>query len=256
MGKYKLGVICWTVCCLLALTYDLGAQQRQSDSMRLKQYLRNKQIADSVQKAKSEAYKAYKKPSVNVVTYDSKGNKVEHGMDQSGRKTKTTTYVVPAVLNRPFSPDTINKDSVQLKVYKSKYRLQVYHKGKLLTAYKCVFGPNCTQQKMQEGDRRTPEGTFTILNVKDHDKWEKFMLLDYPNEESRRIFENAKANRLIPESARIGGNVGIHGIWLNGDNVIDMKHNWTDGCVALKNKDVAELSQIIRAGFTQITIYP
>jgi murein L,D-transpeptidase YafK len=109
---------------------------------------------------------------------------------------------------------------------------------------------------MQEGDRRTPEGTFTILNVRGHDKWEKFMLLDYPNEESRRIFENAKANRLIPESARIGGNVGIHGIWLNGDNVIDMKHNWTDGCVALKNKDVAELSQIIQPGVTQIIIYP
>lgn len=235
--------------------HAVDAQQRQSDSMRLKQYLRNKQIADSIEQARADKFKAYKKPNPNVVTYDSKGNKVERTVDKSGQKVTTTTIRIPPVLNRPFSADTIDKNAIELKVYKSKYRLQVFHKGKLLTAYKCVFGPNCTLQKQQEGDRRTPEGTFTILNVKDHDKWEKFMLLDYPNEESRRIFEEAKANKLIPANARIGGDIGIHGIWLNGDNVIDMKHNWTDGCVALKNKDVAELATIIQPGITRITIY-
>lgn len=80
------------------------------------------------------------------------------------------------------------------------------------------------------------------------------MLLDYPNKESYCNFEICKSNREIPESARIGGSVGIHGIWPKGDNVIDLKHNWTDGCVALKNKDIEELSKIIKPGYTKITI--
>lgn len=80
------------------------------------------------------------------------------------------------------------------------------------------------------------------------------MLFDYPNEESRRLHEQAKNTGFIPKEARIGGAVGIHGIWKNGDNVIDLKHNWTDGCVSLKNKDVDELSTLIIPGFTRITI--
>jgi lipoprotein-anchoring transpeptidase ErfK/SrfK len=233
----------------------LIAQNRKAYSEQNKQYLNNKHIADSIQKAKQDAYKAYKKPNPNVVTYDSKGNKVETSIGKNGMKVTTTTIKLPSVLNRPFSIDTINKDSIYIKVFKSKNRLQVYHKGRVLTAYKCVFGPNDKSQKLCEGDRCTPEGTFTIINIKEHEKWEKFMLLDYPNEESKRNFELAKAKGEIPTTARIGGNVGIHGIWANGDNVIDMKHNWTDGCVGLKNSDVNELAQLIIPGVTRITIF-
>jgi len=235
------------------LPLSSGAQRRQEDSMRLRQLEYNRQQAEL---AKKKAMEAQNRPAktTEVVTYDSRGNRIETKSNSKGEKVTTTTITIPSALNRPFDPDTINPDSVSIKVFKSKYRLQVYHKGKLLTAYKCVFGPNCTMQKMQEGDRRTPEGTFTILDVKGHDKWEKFMLLDYPNEESRRIFEQAKANGLIPANARIGGSVGIHGIWSNGDNVIDLKHNWTDGCVSIKNRDVQELAKIVRPGVTKITI--
>jgi len=229
------------------------AQRRQADSLRLKQLEFNRQQAELAKKKSLEAQNHQAKPS-EVVTYDSRGNKIEKKSSGKGEVVTTTTITIPSPLNRPFNADTIDKDSISIKVFKSKYRLNVYYKGKVLTAYKCVFGPNCTLQKLQEGDRRTPEGTFTILDVKGHDKWEKFMLLDYPNEESRRIFENAKANGLVPSSARIGGNVGVHGIWPNGDNVIDLKHNWTDGCVSIKNKDVEELSKIVKPGFTQITI--
>lgn len=232
----------------------LKAQRRQADSLRIKQLEYNKQQAELAKKKQQEAQQPKLTHKTEVVTYDSRGNKVETKTSKTGEKITTTTFTMPSALNRIFNADTIDKDSISIKVFKSKYRLNVYYKGKVLTAYKCVFGPNCTMQKMQEGDRRTPEGTFTILDVKGHDKWEKFMLIDYPNEESRYLFENAKANGLIPATARIGGAVGIHGIWANGDNVIDLKHNWTDGCVSIKNKDVMELSKIVKPGFTKITI--
>jgi murein L,D-transpeptidase YafK len=241
---------------ILILHFSLfgNAQRRQADSLRIKQLEYNKKQAELAKKYQQDQQKPTHK--TEVVTYDSRGNKIETKTTKSGDKVTTTTITLPSPLNRPFNADTIDTDSISIKVFKSKYRLNVYYKGKILTAYKCVFGPNCTMQKMQEGDRRTPEGTFTILDVKGHDKWEKFMLLDYPNEESRRIFENAKANGLIPSGARIGGFVGVHGIWANGDNVIDMKHNWTDGCVSIKNKDVQELAKIVKPGFTKITILP
>lgn len=241
----------------LFINIESKCQTRQSDSMRLKQLeYYNRKIAEA-DKAKAEQRRREqeaKNPA--VVTYDSRGNKIESTIKPNGDKVVTTTIKLPSPLNRPFNPDTIDKEQIVIKVYKSKYRLNVYHKGNLLTAYKCVFGPNCTQQKLQEGDRRTPEGTFTITDVRNHDKWQKFMLFDYPNEESRRNHEIAKENGLIPASARIGGMVGIHGIWQNGDNVIDMKHNWTDGCVAIKNKDVEELSKVIKPGITKIIIMP
>lgn len=231
------------------------AQSRQADSMKLKQYLYNKRIADSLKKKKEEdAFARYKKQNPNVVTYDSKGNKVEKSVGRDGTVTTTTTIIIPPVLNKPFNPDTVIKDSVRIEVYKSKNRMQIMYRGKVLTAYKCVFGPGKGEQKLMEGDRTTPIGIFTILDIRDHEKWEKFMLLDYPNEQSKRIHEDAKAKGQIPASARIGGNVGIHGIWANGDNVIDLKHDWTDGCVGLKNKDVIELSKIVLPGVTKINI--
>jgi len=230
------------------------AQSRQSDSLKNKQLAYSRFLKEEADKKKRDAAEGKAKPAVAVVMYDSKGNKIESTVNKAGTKVTTTTIVIPAVLNRKFNMDTINTDSIFLKVLKAKNRLQVYHKGKLLTAYKCVFGPYNLLQKQREGDRRTPEGTFTIQTCKDHEKWDKFMLIDYPNAESRRIFEDNKRKGLIPQGAAIGGLVGIHGIWRDGDNVIDLKHNWTDGCVSLKNSDVEELARIVKPGVTQITI--
>jgi murein L,D-transpeptidase YafK len=238
------------------------AQNRQPDSLRNKQLAYNKSRQEESERKKKEAAEAYAKKNNGakqgavVVSYDSKGNKVEStsSTNKNGERVTTTTITLPPILNRKFNLDTINLDSIHIKVLKSKHRLQVYHKGKILTAYKCVFGPKPHLQKQCEGDRCTPEGTFTIQSIKNHEKWDKFMLFDYPNEDSKRLFEENKAKGNIPSHARIGGLVGIHGIWHNGDNVIDLKHNWTDGCVSIKNKDIEELETIVKPGVTKITI--
>jgi lipoprotein-anchoring transpeptidase ErfK/SrfK len=256
--KKRTGLFLWmliAMCCIAGK--QLFAQQRQADSLKRKQ-----QAYDIYRKAEEEKRKqqaklqqqAEAKARAAVVMYDSKGNKIESTKDKDGSKVTTTTILIPPVLNRKFSMDTIDTDSVMIRVQKSKHRLQVYHKGRLLTAYKCVFGANPVEPKKCEGDKCTPEGTFTIQTCKDHAKWDKFMLIDYPNEESRRQFEENKRNKVIPTTASIGGLVGIHGIWHDGDTVIDMKHNWTDGCISLKNADVAELSKLIKPGITKIMI--
>ena len=79
------------------------------------------------------------------------------------------------------------------------------------------------------------------------------MLLDYPNDSSRIKFNALKDKGSIPKTAKIGGNVGIHGIWAGGDDMIELGVGWTDGCIALKNKDIDELYSFVGVG-TRVVI--
>jgi lipoprotein-anchoring transpeptidase ErfK/SrfK len=97
-----------------------------------------------------------------------------------------------------------------------------------------------------EGDKNTPEGSFRINNKRVHDKWCRFLSIDYPNEESRQKFNQRKQKGEIPANARIGGGIGIHGTWPHEDFVVDRYKNWTLGCISMKNNDVIELY-----GYTQ-----
>ena len=40
----------------------------------------------------------------------------------------------------------------------------------------------------------------------------------------------------------------IHGIWKKGDDLIEKRVGWTDGCIALKNKDIDELFLFVGIG--------
>lgn len=99
-----------------------------------------------------------------------------------------------------------------------------------------------------EGDRCTPEGWFKIADKRNSSKYNKFMLLNYPNEKSYEQFKKLKEKGSIPANARIGGDVGIHGIWPGGDDMIEMGVGWTDGCIAMKNKDVDDLYKWVHVG--------
>ena len=152
-------------------------------------------------------------------------------------------YKFPAV-----NPDTLNTDSLVVIVDKSKYYVQLMYKKRILRRYKAVFGPRPMQNKCMEGDRCTPEGWFTIKHKNPNSKYEKFMLIDYPNDESRARFQQLKEKGTVPANALIGGDIGIHGIWQGGDDMIEMGVGWTDGCVALKNRDIEELYSLVGVG--------
>ena len=186
---------------------------------------------------------------VVVETYDSKGNKVKIRKEKINGKIVTTRSIsLGPVIDRPFNPDTIDKDHVVIQVYKKYDRMYIYYKGKFLTAFRCVFGKNKGGQKLREGDKKTPEGWFSITDVRKHDKWNYFMGIDYPNVQSRENHSKAKAKGVIPANSRIGGSVGIHGVWKNGDLAIKNRFHWTDGCVALNNKNVGLLARIVKPG--------
>jgi hypothetical protein len=181
---------------------------------------------------------------------DANGNEIKDIEIIVGAKKFRETYITPNAnqLNIKFSIDTLNLDSISVQVVKKNYRMYVYHKHKFLTSYKVVFGPNFMVQKAKEGDRATPEGYFRISERHAHKDWTLFMGINYPTEESHKIFEENKRNGVVKAGDRIGGAIGIHGVWAGADAVVDQRTNWTDGCIAMKHDDLLELSMLLKNG--------
>ena len=138
--------------------------------------------------------------------------------------------------------------TVYLIIDKSDYELQVYDDDGWYATYPVVFGNKDLSDKMMEGDRKTPEGTFKIVSKRAHEKWHKMLMLDYPNQESWSKFNERKSEGLIPKNAKIGGGIAIHGTWPHDEIVVDDYTNWTNGCISLKNEDLDELDAILPVG--------
>ena len=138
-------------------------------------------------------------------------------------------------------------------VDKRKYELSVYDAKGWFATYPVVFGNSSLDDKKMEGDRNTPEGTFRINGKRPHAKWDRFISIDYPNEESLAKFKRRKERGEIPSWASPGGEIGIHGTWPNEDFVVDKYKNWTLGCISLKRRDVEDLYSYLPVG-TTITI--
>jgi murein L,D-transpeptidase YafK len=131
--------------------------------------------------------------------------------------------------------------SIYIIIDKSDYELSVYDEQGWYATYPVVFGNNSLDDKKMEGDKKTPEGTFHIIRKRVHEKWYRFLSLDYPTKESWEKFKRRKQSGEIPASASIGGSIGIHGTWPNEDYIIDKYKNWTMGCISMKKDDVLEL---------------
>ena len=138
--------------------------------------------------------------------------------------------------------------SVSIIIDKSDYELSVYDSKGWYATYPVVFGNNSLADKQMEGDKNTPEGTFHIASKRVHDKWSRFMAIDYPTKESYDKFKQRKDRGEIPASAKIGGSIGIHGTWPHEDFVIDRYKNWTLGCISMKRSEVEEIYNFSTVG--------
>ena len=110
------------------------------------------------------------------------------------------------------------------------------------------LGKTGLEIKELRGDKATPEGMYKITKKFDSSKtkYYKALLLDYPNDEDIAKFKAEIATGSLPASAKIGGLIEIHG---NGGKGID----WTEGCVALTDKEMDVVFKISKVG-TPVTI--
>lgn len=136
---------------------------------------------------------------------------------------------------------------------KSDYELNIYDDEGWYATYPVVFGSKNLGDKMMEGDRKTPEGSFRIISKRPHEKWGRFMLIDYPTKADIAKFQQRKAKGYLPANAKIGGGIGIHGTWPRDEMVVDYFQNWTNGCISLKREEMNEIYSMIPVG-TSISI--
>lgn len=111
-------------------------------------------------------------------------------------------------------------------------QLTLYHNGNVVKSYDAGLGFNYLADKLYSGDRATPEGHYRVIRKIDRSKYFKALLIDYPNDEDRRRFAQAKRAGLVPRNAGIGSLIEIHG---GGKDCV------TYGCVALDDREMAEL---------------
>jgi murein L,D-transpeptidase YafK len=133
--------------------------------------------------------------------------------------------------------------STVLVVRKMDRKLTVYQGLTPLKTYPVVLGGNPRPDKLCQGDLCTPEGVYHVVSKFDHPRWDKFILLDYPNNQNWVKFGRAKAAGQLPETAKIGGDIGIHG---THDPSMNLRNeDWTLGCVSLLNKHIEEIYPLV-----------
>lgn len=134
-------------------------------------------------------------------------------------------------------------------VIKHKRILQLLWKGRVVRTYKVALGGNPKGHKVQEGDSRTPEGTYVIDRHFPKSSFHKALHINYPSDEDK---ERATKKGVDP-----GGQIEIHGLgpsmlWAGA---LHSKWDWTAGCIAVTNAEIEEIYRAVPNG-TPIVIKP
>lgn len=127
-------------------------------------------------------------------------------------------------------------------VEKSKRQLTVYNKDKALKTYTIALGFTPTGPKEQEGDGKTPEGTYKICAKNPNSKYHKALKVSYPNSKD---VECAKEKCVPP-----GDHIMVHGLG-KGFSHLGQLHtlkDWTLGCIALTNEEIEEIYKAVEVG--------
>ena len=132
--------------------------------------------------------------------------------------------------------ETIRESQVRggyaIVVSKVDRQLYLYKAGRLVKTFDVGLGSRSISDKLCAGDKATPEGKYRITKKLAQSRYYKALLINYPNDEDRRQFAQAKRRGAISRRAGIGGLIEIHGGGKDGQ---------TYGCVSLDDHHMAEL---------------
>ena len=154
----------------------------------------------------------------------------------------TTETVKTAAIDIPLNKK-YKMDEAFILIKKEAFKVYaVNDEGKVVVAYACALGKN-PGQKEREGDMKTPDGVFVIDEIIDASSWTH----DFQDGKGEIAgaygpwFISLDTNNL--SKGRWGG-IGIHGT--HAPESIGTRVS--EGCVRLKNEDIAELKNFAREG--------
>ena len=141
--------------------------------------------------------------------------------------------------------ETLRGGGTVILVEKKRQKLLVVKNRKVVATFTAEFGRNGYSDKLVQGDAATPEGRYRVTSKKTTSRYYKALPLNYPTAADVAEYNSAKRRGLV-RGRGPGYNIEIHGGGGKGTN-------WTDGCVAVRDRDMDRLFQLIDSG-TPVTI--
>ena len=120
-------------------------------------------------------------------------------------------------------------------VEKAKRKLHLLQDGKVLRTFDIALGIRPQGDKQEEGDFRTPEGTYVLDRRNPDSEYFLSIHISYPNRADRL---EARRNGVDP-----GGAIMIHG-QPNAPTRSEAYYrtqDWTNGCIAVSNSDMIDI---------------
>jgi murein L,D-transpeptidase YafK len=149
----------------------------------------------------------------------------------------------------PLLPGAAELPADRIVIHKAKRELILLRAGKPIRTYRVALGTNPVGAKTRQGDRRTPEGIYTISGRNARSAYHRSLRVSYPNAEDR-----ARAKKLGVDP---GGDIMVHGL-PNGQGLIGAAHrlaDWTWGCIAVTNEEIEDIWRRVPNG-TVVEILP
>ena len=139
--------------------------------------------------------------------------------------------------------------ATSLVVEKQSRRMTLFRGSTALKTYNVSLGRDPVGPKRQEGDGRTPEGPYKIDFKNQRSRFHLALRISYPEAGDR-----VQASR---DGVSPGSDIMIHGLpnglgWLRR---LHLRHDWTDGCIAVTNAEIEEIWAMVVVG-TAVEIRP
>ena len=157
------------------------------------------------------------------------------------------SYVAGTSPGSPPEMSPVSEQADLIRVDKSERLLELLRSGQVIRSYTISLGDAPEGHKVQQGDERTPEGTYRIDWRNPNSVAYLSLHISYPNTQDRA---RAAAAGVDP-----GGDIMIHGI-LNGWGFLgplQRFRDWTNGCIAVTDAEMREIWSLVPDG-TAITI--
>ena len=156
-------------------------------------------------------------------------------------------FLLPIILALPAQATNSMVDIDLVKVDKSARKMYLIQGDKIVKWYPIALGANPKGHKLREGDKRTPEGSYTLDFINEKSRFYRSIRINYPN---TRDLARAELLGVSP-----GGQIMIHGQKNEAGPhpSLSRGEDWTDGCIAIANEQMDEFLSMVSVG-TPITI--
>jgi murein L,D-transpeptidase YafK len=139
-----------------------------------------------------------------------------------------------------------------IEIIKHQRLMKLIRDDKVIKTYKISLGRSPKGAKREQGDKKTPEGRYFIKRKNPSSQYYLALEISYPNPEDKKRAEKVGKDP--------GNNIMIHGLpnYLGYIPKFMQKmqtwFDWTQGCIAVTNREIEEIFQEVEVG-TPVIIF-